>query len=528
MAKVQMGVAVNRIAGSINGNTFSKSGFGLILGRKPAGKKTATAKQALTRANFQGNSKLWRSLSNEEIATWQAQRINVDLVDAFGNTYHPSAFNLYMMFARNAQKLNQAPARSVGDLTNPLNIPATPPQLRFQWIGNLLYLLNDLSAFPFENNILNVDCGNIVTNGNNSRVNGLKNWKQFSSTDQITQHQPAVVQIATPIPISQVQDEPFAVDGSTFINNGDTELLIGLRNVGDTADCTFSHIAIEPGETFVLNLKGKTLAIVNPDEEAEGNYKILRAQYQSAQPLLVGTGEFVEHRNVMGGDWFTNDSALPLFIYVSQSDTPLNHPTLVGPVSGRVAPTGSNLLIDLASPLWSIPAGATVCIPKNTGYLAVIATTNSNSQVYRLSTTSTGLENNFASIGNPIVNGIGISSDMTIKNTTGSDLLYWYDYNIVEGTNPEENGTLAAGATLNVTVGKKTISFTPGSYAGDVAFKINTPRQGYTDLSHNWGKMLIETDGQALPGSNFWTRGGSVNRNEAHMTKADAKKALDT
>ena len=97
MVKVQYGIAITELRGSIGGATFSANHAGAYAKAKRTPRNKNTALQNIRRPIF-GNLvyRFANTLTPLQRTGWATYAADTPLLDAFGNTYHMSALNAYI------------------------------------------------------------------------------------------------------------------------------------------------------------------------------------------------------------------------------------------------------------------------------------------------------------------------------------------------------------------------------------------------------------------------------------------------
>ncbi len=137
MPRVVLNPNLVDVRGSIDQQTFSRNRSGSIVKKKARITPSNTPKQRTARSNFAQASKLYKTLTDPEIALWEAYAAAHPVTDKLsGEKYTPTAINLY-----------NALTSKFFQITPNGNAPVLPPAAAFT--GDSL----TLTALPGDNEV---------------------------------------------------------------------------------------------------------------------------------------------------------------------------------------------------------------------------------------------------------------------------------------------------------------------------------------------------------------------------------------
>ena len=96
MPKIQLSALATDMKGKSGGSVFARNKGGLYFRNNPSPVQKKSYKWASQKVNFSSVSTIWKSLTDEQRAAWENMTSNYPQQDAWGNTYIPSGFQLYM------------------------------------------------------------------------------------------------------------------------------------------------------------------------------------------------------------------------------------------------------------------------------------------------------------------------------------------------------------------------------------------------------------------------------------------------
>ena len=96
MPKIQLSALATDMKGKSGGSVFARNKGGLYFRNNPSPVQKKSYKWASQKVNFSQVSTKWKSLSEEQRSAWELMTDNYPAKDAWGNTYIPSGFQLYM------------------------------------------------------------------------------------------------------------------------------------------------------------------------------------------------------------------------------------------------------------------------------------------------------------------------------------------------------------------------------------------------------------------------------------------------
>lgn len=97
MANVVYGPIVTGVSGSVSGTTFQRAGSQTVIRRKPIPPKPTQSNQRSAQAELAYACSRWATLSDATKGSWASMAATVTLTNSLGQTYHPTAFQLYVM-----------------------------------------------------------------------------------------------------------------------------------------------------------------------------------------------------------------------------------------------------------------------------------------------------------------------------------------------------------------------------------------------------------------------------------------------
>jgi hypothetical protein len=95
MAKFLAGVGFGQASGSVAGTTYSRNRSGPYMRNRAMPVNPSTVKQLAVRSRLGNLAQAWRALTGAQRTQWNLQAPTFTLVDALGQSYSPSGFNLY-------------------------------------------------------------------------------------------------------------------------------------------------------------------------------------------------------------------------------------------------------------------------------------------------------------------------------------------------------------------------------------------------------------------------------------------------
>lgn len=96
------------ISGSINGKTYSRTRAGNVIKSRSNPVNPNTSFQSAVRAQFAALSATWRGLTDGQRKSWDAAGETFPAINAIGESYTPSGFQLYMNLNGNLQAVDAA------------------------------------------------------------------------------------------------------------------------------------------------------------------------------------------------------------------------------------------------------------------------------------------------------------------------------------------------------------------------------------------------------------------------------------
>ncbi len=124
MARVQFGVIVTDITGSIGGVTFQRNRSGNIVRVRPSGKRKTTVKQQQSQSLQNKFLKAWQNLSFTEKTDWNDYADLFTKETPFGQTKTLTGLNWYTTTNRNRELFGQARIDVPPTHTLPSSVPA--------------------------------------------------------------------------------------------------------------------------------------------------------------------------------------------------------------------------------------------------------------------------------------------------------------------------------------------------------------------------------------------------------------------
>lgn len=124
MALVKLSAMVSEMKGKLNGSVLQGSPFGQMIRNNKYSKSGTQTVWDMNKAQLATLASQFRDLSSAQLATWQTQTANYPFIDKFGDSYTPSAFQLYMalnlrLLDNGLSKITSAVAPvSITDLTS--------------------------------------------------------------------------------------------------------------------------------------------------------------------------------------------------------------------------------------------------------------------------------------------------------------------------------------------------------------------------------------------------------------------------
>jgi hypothetical protein len=96
MALVKFGAVVAELRGSLNGDVFSRNRWGAYVRSQPLYADNPSHKQLDQRALVEKISQAWRTLSDEQRATWAGFALQHPTTNVFGDQTYLSGFAIFM------------------------------------------------------------------------------------------------------------------------------------------------------------------------------------------------------------------------------------------------------------------------------------------------------------------------------------------------------------------------------------------------------------------------------------------------
>jgi hypothetical protein len=166
MASVIYGNGVADIRGSVNGTTFSRNANGAYIRNKTKPFNPNSQAQQEVRQGFGAISRLWKSLTGAQVATWKDQAPNYPYLNRLGQSgiYTPS--QLFQKVNSQLTAINEAPVLS---MVSPVTLDSISTITITSSIGAPNLLL-DISFSTGSGNVpagcsLVVSCTGIVSDG---------------------------------------------------------------------------------------------------------------------------------------------------------------------------------------------------------------------------------------------------------------------------------------------------------------------------------------------------------------------------
>lgn len=121
---IKFGAIITDGCGTIGGHFISRNAYGRFQGTKVTPTNPQTSFQQLMRGYFGNASQAWRTLSNEQRASWADYGLSQLRGNCVGDEYDLTGFNAFMYINQNAQIVGQAIQLDV-----PASVPldALPP-----------------------------------------------------------------------------------------------------------------------------------------------------------------------------------------------------------------------------------------------------------------------------------------------------------------------------------------------------------------------------------------------------------------
>lgn len=109
MALIKFGLVVTEARGKLGGHVFTKTKAGAALRTGTSPTNPQTEAQQAVRANFAAMSRLWGTLSREQIDGWNAAAENFKKTNVFGDQFQYSGFNLFVQLNQNLATIGEQP-----------------------------------------------------------------------------------------------------------------------------------------------------------------------------------------------------------------------------------------------------------------------------------------------------------------------------------------------------------------------------------------------------------------------------------
>lgn len=109
MAVIKFGGPVADARGSVAGNTYSRNKAGAYIRNRTKPVNPDTTLQQNVRNMFSSISSGWRSLTDEQRASWNLAGSGFEQLNKLGDTYVPSGFQLYMLLNQTLNLVGVAP-----------------------------------------------------------------------------------------------------------------------------------------------------------------------------------------------------------------------------------------------------------------------------------------------------------------------------------------------------------------------------------------------------------------------------------
>lgn len=96
MPKIQLSALATDMKGKSGGSVFARNKGGLYFRNNPGAVQKKSISWANQKSRFTALSTSWRALTNEQRIAWEEAAVNYPAQDAWGNSYNPSGYQLYM------------------------------------------------------------------------------------------------------------------------------------------------------------------------------------------------------------------------------------------------------------------------------------------------------------------------------------------------------------------------------------------------------------------------------------------------
>lgn len=96
MPKIQLSALATDMKGKSGGSVFARNKGGLYFRNNPGAVQKKSFSWGYQKAKFTALSTSWRALTNEQRIAWEEAGVNYPAQDAWGNSYIPSGYQLYM------------------------------------------------------------------------------------------------------------------------------------------------------------------------------------------------------------------------------------------------------------------------------------------------------------------------------------------------------------------------------------------------------------------------------------------------
>lgn len=96
MPKIQLSALATDMKGKSGGSVFARNKGGLYFRNNPGAVQKKSNSWGYQKAKFTALSTSWRALTNEQRIAWEEAGVNYPAQDAWGNSYIPSGYQLYM------------------------------------------------------------------------------------------------------------------------------------------------------------------------------------------------------------------------------------------------------------------------------------------------------------------------------------------------------------------------------------------------------------------------------------------------
>lgn len=101
MPKIQLSALATDMKGKSGGSVFARNKGGLYFRGNPSPVQKKSAEWNSQKVRFSKVSSSWKALTDNEREAWEDMAVNYPLQNAWGNTYIPSGFQLYMKLNTN-------------------------------------------------------------------------------------------------------------------------------------------------------------------------------------------------------------------------------------------------------------------------------------------------------------------------------------------------------------------------------------------------------------------------------------------